>query len=243
MDCEWFRVRVRARARSREMDAPGGNSDQYRSPSSSGVRRFGLVSASSLIQAPLSALLEYSGLLRGGNRDETERLVVGRSRDHRGQADEAAGAGNDGEVSIRIIGVSEQEHGREGTGLVVGNAREAGPGSSEVVVGGSPGPAQDGTRDSRPVGEGTSQPNGGGGEAGESGRDSSYQRYDIQQAARWIEQVLPFSLLLLVVFIRQHLQGIAFLFRHNSPKDYIVRWFYWVQLIYLLLVFKPSFSV
>jgi hypothetical protein len=34
------------------------------------------------------------------------------------------------------------------------------------------------------------------------------QRYDIQQAARWIEQVLPFSLLLLVVFIRQHLQGI-----------------------------------
>ncbi|KAK9159357.1 hypothetical protein Scep_005931 [Stephania cephalantha] len=38
-------------------------------------------------------------------------------------------------------------------------------------------------------------------------RDSSYQRYDIQQVARWIEQVLPFSLLLLVVFIRQHLQG------------------------------------
>ncbi|BBG98158.1 RING/U-box superfamily protein [Prunus dulcis] len=32
-------------------------------------------------------------------------------------------------------------------------------------------------------------------------------RYDIQQIARWIEQVLPFSLLLLVVFIRQHLQG------------------------------------
>nr|XP_011470999.1 PREDICTED: uncharacterized protein LOC105353484 [Fragaria vesca subsp. vesca] len=36
---------------------------------------------------------------------------------------------------------------------------------------------------------------------------SAYQRYDIQQVARWIEQVLPFSLLLLVVFIRQHLQG------------------------------------
>ncbi|KAG0488734.1 hypothetical protein HPP92_007545 [Vanilla planifolia] len=42
---------------------------------------------------------------------------------------------------------------------------------------------------------------------GVSGRDSTYQRYDIQQAARWIEQILPFSLLLLVVFIRQHLQG------------------------------------
>ncbi|KAL0282545.1 UNVERIFIED_CONTAM: hypothetical protein Sangu_2942600, partial [Sesamum angustifolium] len=52
---------------------------------------------------------------------------------------------------------------------------------------------------------------------------SSYQRYDIQQAARWIEQVLPFSLLLLVVFIRQHLQGFcvtiwiaAFMFKSND---------------------------
>jgi hypothetical protein len=48
---------------------------------------------------------------------------------------------------------------------------------------------------------------GGGDGGGANGRDSSYQRYDIQHAARWIEQVLPFSLLLLVVFIRQHLQG------------------------------------
>nr|CAD1839895.1 unnamed protein product [Ananas comosus var. bracteatus] len=38
-------------------------------------------------------------------------------------------------------------------------------------------------------------------------RDPSYQRYDIQQVERWIDQILPFSLLLLVVFIRQHLQG------------------------------------
>ncbi|GAV84028.1 hypothetical protein CFOL_v3_27473, partial [Cephalotus follicularis] len=43
-----------------------------------------------------------------------------------------------------------------------------------------------------------------------NGRDSPYQRYDIQVAARWIEQVLPFSLLLLVVFIHQHLQGVFF---------------------------------
>ncbi|KAK4358236.1 hypothetical protein RND71_023846 [Anisodus tanguticus] len=54
-------------------------------------------------------------------------------------------------------------------------------------------------------------------------RDSSYQRYDIQQVARWIEQFLPFTLLLLVVFIRQHLQGFfviiwitAFMFRSND---------------------------
>ncbi|XP_051130428.1 uncharacterized protein LOC127250962 isoform X2 [Andrographis paniculata] len=61
--------------------------------------------------------------------------------------------------------------------------------------------------------------------SGTHNRDSSssYQRYDIQQAARWIEQVLPFSLLLLVVFIRQHLQGFfttiwiaAFMFKSND---------------------------
>ncbi|KAJ6952957.1 hypothetical protein NC653_041942 [Populus alba x Populus x berolinensis] len=35
----------------------------------------------------------------------------------------------------------------------------------------------------------------------------SYQRYDIQNLARWIEHVHPFSLLLLLVFVCQHLQG------------------------------------
>ncbi|GKA84266.1 RING finger and transmembrane domain-containing protein 2 isoform X1 [Tanacetum coccineum] len=54
-------------------------------------------------------------------------------------------------------------------------------------------------------------------------RDSPYQRYDIQQAARWAEQILPFSMLLFVVFIRQHLQGFfvtiwiaAFMFKSND---------------------------
>ncbi|KAM0023674.1 putative transcription factor C2H2 family [Helianthus debilis subsp. tardiflorus] len=44
---------------------------------------------------------------------------------------------------------------------------------------------------------------------GNNNVDSAYQqRYDLQQVSRWIEQILPFSLLLLAVFIRQHLQGI-----------------------------------
>ncbi|PWZ25503.1 RING finger and transmembrane domain-containing protein 2 [Zea mays] len=51
-----------------------------------------------------------------------------------------------------------------------------------------------------------SSPAAGGGKGGRES-SSSYQRYDIQQVARWVEQILPFSLLLLVVFIRQHLQG------------------------------------
>ena len=33
------------------------------------------------------------------------------------------------------------------------------------------------------------------------------QRYDLQLIGRWMEQILPFCLLLLTVFIRQHLQG------------------------------------
>ncbi|KAI3676337.1 hypothetical protein L1987_85943 [Smallanthus sonchifolius] len=48
-------------------------------------------------------------------------------------------------------------------------------------------------------------------------------RYDIQNVAQWIEQILPFSLLLLVVLIRQHLQGFfgtiwisAVLFKSND---------------------------
>ncbi|KAE8039445.1 hypothetical protein FH972_011856 [Carpinus fangiana] len=33
--------------------------------------------------------------------------------------------------------------------------------------------------------------------------------YDVQRFVRWLEQILPFSLLLLLVFIRQHLQGFS----------------------------------
>ncbi|PON46171.1 Cdk-activating kinase assembly factor [Trema orientale] len=219
-------IRVRA---IRQMDAPGGNSDAYRNSSSSSSggssRRFGLLSASNIIQAPLSALLEYSGILRGrSSHQETEGLIAGRVsgfRDHlRGQLDEAAAAGNDGEVSIRIIGATEQEHDREGTGLVVGQARgevtstQSDVSAQSVAAVPSATLAPDVPGDSRAdrgVGEGISQSLNGNADgeagAGANGRDSSYQRYDIQQAARWIEQVLPFSLLLLVVFIRQHLQG------------------------------------
>ena len=41
-----------------------------------------------------------------------------------------------------------------------------------------------------------------------SSSSGSSSRYDIQQLAKWVEEILPYSLLLLVVFIRQHLKGI-----------------------------------
>ncbi|XP_065622775.1 uncharacterized protein LOC112028499 [Quercus suber] len=238
------------------MEASGSSPEGFRSNSSgsgSGVignsRRYGLLSASNIIQAPLSALLEYSGILRTNasrsNHQETDssihggRLSSSSSGFHLAQLDQpaAAATANDGEVSIRIIGAAEQEHDREpAAGLVVGiigaaeqeHDREPAAGlvvghqlGSDVAAAArtdvSPQAAEAQGGDSRiergGVAEGISQSANGNteGEAvdggGANGRDSSYQRYDIQQAARWIEQVLPFSLLLLVVFIRQHLQG------------------------------------
>ncbi|KAF5759362.1 putative transcription factor C2H2 family [Helianthus annuus] len=69
---------------------------------------------------------------------------------------------------------------------------------------------------------------GGGGERMDDGQmmpsgSLNSNRYDIQNVAQWIEQILPFSLLLLVVLIRQHLQGFfgtiwisAVLFKSND---------------------------
>ncbi|XP_020171367.2 uncharacterized protein [Aegilops tauschii subsp. strangulata] len=120
-------------------------------------RRYGVhFSASSFIQAPLSALLEYSGVLRADP----------------GPHHPPAGGG---EVSIRIVGPPAADGAVQEEGDAAGGAQPS-----------APAPA-----------------------AGAAGVDSSssYQRYDIQQVARWVEQILPFTLLLLVVFIRQHLQG------------------------------------
>lgn len=205
------------------MEASGSDPDAHRAASTSGSsRRFGMLAASNIIQAPLSALLEYSGLLRGRpSHQESEALISARLpsgfRDHiRSQIEESSGSTNDGEVSIRIIGAGEQEHGRDGAGLVVGQAREVGGQnavSSQSVSGLASELSQGDPAPERGAREGIPQPINGGADgdaleaAGGNGRDSSYQRYDIQQAARGIEQILPFSFLLLVVFIRQHLQG------------------------------------
>ncbi|KAJ4832526.1 hypothetical protein Tsubulata_000082 [Turnera subulata] len=226
-------VRVRVRDReSAPMEASGSNSDAFRGGSSGGnggtssgssnSRRYGGLSASSIIQAPITALLEYSGLLRTASRSihqDTDPLINGGPsasagiHNHRLDDSAAAVAASSGEVSIRIIGAGEHEHEREGAGMVVGQGSAQGELSVQQPL---PSDATGDSRNERGAGESAPQQNtnaSGDGEAadgaGGNGRDSAYQRYDIQQAARWIEQVLPFSLLLLVVFIRQHLQGLT----------------------------------
>ncbi|CAL5351643.1 unnamed protein product [Camellia sinensis] len=173
-------VRVRFReSSSSKMEASGGNSDAYRGSlviSSSNLRRNGM----------------RSNYLESENSINSNGVSVG-YQDHI-QNDSSLVANNGGEVSIRIIGVGEQEHDRLLPPSM--NAQNEAYGDS---------------KSDRGVGESGSQSLNGDGEAvdgaGSNSRDSSYQRYDISQATRWIEQVLPFSLLLLVVFIRQHLQG------------------------------------
>lgn len=187
--------------------------------SSGSNSRYGIhIAASNFIQAPLAALLEYSGFListRSSSSQETDGLIAPSTasldtfqsrpedRDSDRDHDLSSPASTREEVSIRIIGAGEQEREpisldndrssseqiSEAPPLSATSRNESATGVAAVNSGGP-------TADGEPA-------NGG----GVSNRDSSYQRYDIQQFARWIEQILPFSLLLLVVFIRQHLQG------------------------------------
>ncbi|CAL5390051.1 unnamed protein product [Camellia sinensis] len=228
-----FRVRVTSRSSSSssssaQMEASAGNSDAYRdsSMSSSSSRRHGMqFSVLNFLNSPLSTLLEYSGILRTrSSHPESGRLInsgvsVG-FQDH--VNNDSAVPANGGEVAIRIIGAGEQDHDRSGTVLpssTLAQMREV-TAENQVYVqpigrtasATSVSSALDGQGDSRSdrgAGESVSQSLNGGGVdgAGANSRDSLYQRYDIQQAARWIEHILPFSLLLLVIFIRQHLQG------------------------------------
>lgn len=214
------------------MEASGANSDAQRgiSSSSSNIgsnsRRHGVqLSAVNLFRSPVSTLLEYSGILRTrSSHSESDSLINSQFQprvDDAGASPDSAGGS--GEVSIRIIGAGEQEHDRVGTVLpspAVGGTLREGDGQNEVFgrpISRSGSAASVGALESqssdRGTGDGVSQQVNGNTDtgttdgAGVNNRESSYQRYDIQQAARWIEQIIPFSLLLLIVFIRQHLQG------------------------------------
>lgn len=157
------------------------------SPASNG--RFGvrLFPVLRFFQAPVSTVLEYSGIFRprpSSYETESEPLVINHSNDSNSET-----GNNSGEISIRIIGDDgEQENVNDESTGQVGDESEGSGARVSVAQSSLAVESGDSNRD----------------------RDSSYQRYDIQQVARWIEQILPFSLLLLVVFIRQHLQGTTF---------------------------------
>lgn len=165
----------------------------------------------SFLRAPVSTLLEYSGILRPrSDHHEAESLLSNGDdssplRRRLSDAGSQTASSSNGEVSIRIIGADGggfDETEETAIAGVTGDGGNNGSDDEERVRVSSPSAG----------GAGTGPSDGEGGEGTGTGsngnRDASpYQRYDIQQVARWVEQVLPFSLLLLVVFIRQHLQG------------------------------------
>lgn len=182
--------------------AESNSSVSNRNSTSSHIRFRFDNSASNLIQAPLSSLLDYFGMQSNSVSDQEMQASIASpsfspfSYGDRG-TDTITNSSHE-EVSIRIFGSGEEDHVHNRVIAVDEGGRVEGYSLPST-------PGVDLASES-PHGEYRNGPGvttGGGGE-------SSYQRYDFQQIGRWVEQILPFSLLLLVVFIRQHLLGTPF---------------------------------
>ncbi|KAL8106506.1 uncharacterized protein LOC141672746 [Apium graveolens] len=192
--------------------------------SSNPVRLRYNLSASNLIHTPLLTLLDYFGLLHNSpisppataSNQEMQALLRNPPPHFH---DTAAALSTttttttpSEEVSISIIASEDDEE--EFSSVVVADTRD----DEDVESHSSPSTPLFSLPNSTPQGEdGTADAN------NNANGDSTNQRYGIQQIARWFEQILPFSLLLLVVFIRQHLQGFfgtiwvsAVLFKSND---------------------------
>ncbi|KAG6507749.1 hypothetical protein ZIOFF_033100 [Zingiber officinale] len=189
------------------MDSSGGIPDPYSVQTSTGAgglpRRFGFL-PSNFIQAPLSALLEYSGILRVRSVHSESETSIGPGRIEEPGFASGRGAG---EVEIRIIGVGDEDGFGVGTSQAQSLEEDAIPGGSglqgELHGGSSQWRGRDGESDIGVVEVGSSSSalpisissgvgsssDGEVSAAGGNNRDSSYQRYEIQEVARWIEQM------------------------------------------------------
>lgn len=167
---------------------------------SSTTRYSSLVSAFRFLRAPLSTLLsDYSPILLplGPNNSHLQ------SRPDNFSTSPSTPTSHNGEVSIRIIAGQEQNRLLDDQD----NDRELGQIGTTGGIGGEVGEINS-LDSSGDDGDNNVTVSSSGGN-GDSSSSSYQHRYDLQQAARLIEQIIPFSLLLLVVFIRQHLQGIC----------------------------------
>lgn len=197
------------------MEGAGSSSDVRRNSTS--FRRYGMqLTSANFLPRPLSALLELTGLMHGRAQSSASESGVAMSTSSVGQSSDSERNGDGGaEVSIRIFGVGEpdQDRDRVDTASVVVGARNSSEASTSQSL--SPLlPMRVSSSDSSPnnatlphssnAEERGEAPDA---EAAGNGREAASQRYDFQQLARWIEQALPFTILLLMVFIRQHLLG------------------------------------
>ncbi|KAL2899732.1 RING finger and transmembrane domain-containing protein 2 [Bienertia sinuspersici] len=259
------------------MESAGGSSDGHRDRDrerdrgnlgNSSLRRYRFplqLSASNFIRSPVSALLEYSGLLRP--RSESEPLIGGSGTTSASHTHHDSSP-NGGEVSIRIIGATEQDHDRVDPTTTTSMGAQLQPCPTDVSAQSVPMAVSSLTTDGQDDSRGDRAANGdahGGvpqfsssttdAEAADGGgannRDATYQRYDIQQAARWIEQVLPFSVLLIISndILRKQtalkgerkisvLVGICILFTLHVAGVYW--WFRHDDLLYPLVMLPPK---
>ncbi|XP_071734352.1 uncharacterized protein [Rutidosis leptorrhynchoides] len=183
------------------------------------------------LQAPVTTLIEYSGVLRprlSNDYNESESLIPNNlHRDHNRNYDNSSSGSGSGsgtvtnsssngdnsndEVSIRIMSGGDQEEERSEP---VAASRGDSGGERETADSSGLNGGNGGSNTNTNTNANNNNNN----------VDSAYQqRYDLQQVSRWIEQILPFSLLLLIVFIRQHLQGLfvtvyitAFMYKSND---------------------------
>ncbi|WOH01282.1 hypothetical protein DCAR_0520664 [Daucus carota subsp. sativus] len=176
------------------------------------TRYSSLVSTFRFLQAPLSSLVShYFPVPQSPNFTFSNEIDVS-------SVDSGGAGGGPTEVSIEIM--ADQSDDRDGGGVLRGNGGgvvgEIGVSEGDQVGG------DEGESLIRSSGGAHQNVGSGGDESAQS--SSSYEhRYDLQQAARLIERVIPFSFLLLLVFIRQHLQGFfvtiyitAFMFKSND---------------------------
>lgn len=206
---------------------PSGGVVNNGSSSNNSTVNVNLLGMSFPYRSPLSLVLDY-WTTRGGDSSSSAAaaepvtmIPQPRTRPRfRSSGSAAAGGGggdSDGEVAIRIGGGEQQEGSDSSSSAFRNRAGELN--FHEVISGGRGGTLSEEARRAIAnervplvsladvVGGGTT---GGGRERDSSSSSSNYPRLDFQLIAKWVEQILPFSLLLLVVLIRQHLQGICF---------------------------------
>ncbi|KAK1355519.1 RING finger and transmembrane domain-containing protein 2 [Heracleum sosnowskyi] len=206
--------------------------------------------ASNFFRSPMSSFLEYSGVLHNYPHYNSLNAPSPRLDDSTlgvsTPQSSASNSSSNGEVSIRIISAGEQEennilqtaspspvihHVASTTAATTTDQELEHSISTTASVVSLPSAALNihtnstadpSSTENDPVNASpNAQPTNAAGH--NQNTESSYQRYDIHQAARLIEQVLPFSLLLLLVLIRQHLEGFfvtiwvaAFMFKSND---------------------------
>lgn len=182
------------------------------------------LSSANVLPAPFSTMLELTGLIRGRSQyyhveeEEEGEEAMTESLDQSLEFSSSSRIGGimDGggaEVSIRIFGGDEEEPEQwravgavdADEGIMMASTSSSSPGGGGAISSEQDSSGEEATETSSSS-RNSSVANAAAADHEDSASASS-QQYDFQLMATWMEQALPFTILLLMVFIRQHLQG------------------------------------